>query len=360
MSEILSFGALIVYGRFSYVIINVMNQTCCDLPHKKDWKKSKALWSVFFLVVVWLLVSQWEIFDKFRRVLEHDFQTMMLPLLLGIVFGGAVDAFVPSSWITAWLTGHRKRSLLYSVCLGFLMSACSHGLVAIAMQLYKKGAARSSVISFLLASPWANLAMTFLMVGFFKVWGFVIIFAAIAIALITGLIFQRIENSGWFGPVQYTAAAESITGAVWWQELRSRNFLTHAKNIWHGTWQLAEMIMPWIVLGIFLAALSTALIPEEWFRNYLGKSIGGLFATLGLATIIEVCSEGMSFLAFELYKQTGAIGNAFIFLMAGVATDFTEVSLIWKNMGWKAALAMIVITLPQIVLVGWILNLMAS
>jgi hypothetical protein len=79
--------------------------------------------------------------------------------------------------------------------------------------------------------------------------------------------------------------------------------------------------------------------------------------TLGFATIIEVCSEGMAFLAFELYKQTGAMGNAFVFLMAGVVTDLTEISLVWKNMGWKSAVMMILITIPQVVLVGYVVNL---
>ncbi len=80
-------------------------------------------------------------------------------------------------------------------------------------------------------------------------------------------------------------------------------------------------------------------------------------ATLGLATVIEVCSEGMSFLAFEIYKQTGALGNAAVFLMAGVATDLTEVSLIWKNLGWKSAALMILIAVPQIIFLGWVINL---
>ena len=237
------------------------------------------------------------------------------------------------------------------------MSSCSHGLLAIAMQLYKKGASRASIISFLLASPWANLAMTFLLIGFFKTWGVMIICAAIVIALITGFIFQRVENAGLLGPIQESALSERVSVSNWWQGLRAQSFGRHIVNIWKGTLQLSEMILPWIVLGIFLAAISTTLIPQSWFKSYLGPDLRGLFATLGLASVIEVCSEGMSFLAFELYKQTGALGNACVFLMAGVATDFTEISLIWKNLGWKSAVLMIIICLPQIMFVGYLMNL---
>ncbi len=76
-----------------------------------------------------------------------------------------------------------------------------------------------------------------------------------------------------------------------------------------------------------------------------------------LATIIEVCSEGSSPLAFEIFRQTGAFGNSFVFLMAGVATDYTEIGLIWSNIGKKTALWLPVVTVPQILVLGYVFNL---
>ena len=75
-----------------------------------------------------------------------------------------------------------------------------------------------------------------------------------------------------------------------------------------------------------------------------------------LATVIEICSEGSSPMAFEIFRQTGAFGNSFVFLMAGVATDYTEIGLIWSNIGKKAALWLPVITLPQILILGYVFN----
>lgn len=337
-----------------------MSKSCCHEPQQSGWTKSKALWSIVALGVIWVVSTSFSGLVAFRGVLEHDFQVMLLPLIAGLVVGGAVDAFIPSSWIMAILSGKRKRNLIYSVGLGFLMSSCSHGLLAIAMQLYKKGASRAAVVSFLLASPWANLAMTFLLIGFFKIWGIVIVFAAIFIALITGFIFQKIDQRGLLGISEERAAQEMISATNWWRNLREKNFWVHLRGIARGTLNLSEMVLPWIALGVFLAALSATLVPQEWFKSYLGPDLRGLFATLGLASVIEVCSEGMSFLAFELYKQTGAMGNAALFLMAGVATDLTEISLIWKNLGWKSAVLMMAIAIPQIVFLGWIINQVAT
>jgi uncharacterized membrane protein YraQ (UPF0718 family) len=105
-----------------------------------------------------------------------------------------------------------------------------------------------------------------------------------------------------------------------------------------------------------LASLAGAYIPTHIFTNYLGASFAGLLMTLLLATVIEVCSEGSSPMAFEIYRQNGAFGNSFVFLMAGVVTDYTEIGLLWHNVGRKTAIWLPIITVPQVVLLGWIAN----
>jgi hypothetical protein len=42
--------------------------------------------------------------------------------------------------------------------------------------------------------------------------------------------------------------------------------------------------------------------------------------------------------------------------MAGVATDYTEIGLIWHNIGRKAAIWIPIITVPQILILGFIFN----
>ena len=92
------------------------------------------------------------------------------------------------------------------------------------------------------------------------------------------------------------------------------------------------------------------------FHQYLGPTFLGLVITIVVATILEVCSEGTSPLAFEIYRQTGAFGNSFAFLMGGVVTDVTEIGLIWKNLGQRTALWMLAVSLPQVIFLGWIFN----
>ena len=117
------------------------------------------------------------------------------------------------------------------------------------------------------------------------------------------------------------------------------------------------MILGWVTLGVVLAAVIATFVPSDFFYHWLGPTPGGLVATMLGASVIEVCSEGSAPLAFEIYRQTTALGNTFAFLMAGVATDYTELGLIGSNMGWKAALWLLAVDLPLIFIFGLLLNI---
>lgn len=95
---------------------------------------------------------------------------------------------------------------------------------------------------------------------------------------------------------------------------------------------------------------------QIFFTRFLGPSVIGLLITLAAATVIEVCSEGSAPMAFEIFRQTGALGNSFVFLMAGVVTDYTEIGLIWQNVGKKTAIWLPIVAIPQVILLGILAN----
>ncbi len=54
-----------------------------------------------------------------------------------------------------------------------------------------------------------------------------------------------------------------------------------------------------------------------------------------------------------------APGNSFTFLLAGVATDYTEVMVMKEATGsWKIALFLPLLTVPQVLLIAVVLNLL--
>lgn len=300
----------------------------------------------------------------FRESLAEYLGAIWWAILLGLLIGGAVDNYVPDELISHLLARRKKRTVFTAVLLGFLLSACSHGILALGIELHKKGAATSSVVAFLLASPWANLPLTIMLFGFFGGGALFIILAALLVGITTGFIYQGLEKKGWVETNKNKPSAESTGSAwqeigKWFRSLRGsdESFADGLRGTWRGAVSLGNMVMWWILLGIGLASLAGAYIPHGFFQDYMGASILGLLATLLVATVLEVCSEGSAPMAFELFRQTGALGNSFVFLMAGVATDYTEIGLLWSNVGRRAALLLPVVTVPQVVLLGWLANL---
>ena len=118
------------------------------------------------------------------------------------------------------------------------------------------------------------------------------------------------------------------------------------------------MVLRWALFGLVLAALIRAFVPADNFATWFGPSMVGLWLTLLAATIIEVCSEGATPIAADLMNRAGAPGNSFTFLMAGVATDYTELMSIRDTTGsWRIALALPLVTVPRVVVIGFLLNL---
>ncbi len=142
-----------------------------------------------------------------------------------------------------------------------------------------------------------------------------------------------------------------------WDKIKNFDIIDTVKGTTRGALNLANMVLWWIVLGFLIAAIINAYVPSHIFMKYMGPSFVGLLLTLVFATIIEVCSEGSSPIAFEIFTKVGTLGNPFVFLMAGVITDYTEIGLIWTNIGKKAAIWLPIITVPLVVFFGMLFNI---
>lgn len=333
----------------------------CTVPAKKWYHERLYIVSAVF-VVLFAASSYLPFLAPFHEALVDYLALIWWAILLGLILGGVIDHLVPRSYIVKYLTKAEKKTIFHAVVFGFLMSACSHGILAIAIELYKKGASIPAVVAFLLASPWANLPVTILLFGFFGAKALFLVASAIAIAIITGLIYQILDAQGRLEKTERHEVEEGFSIRAdlkeRWQTYRftAKNIKEDLTGVAQGSWALSKMVLWWILFGVLLASAARAYVPTDFFHDYMGPTLLGLAVTLVLATVIEVCSEGSSPLAFEIYNQTGAFGNSFVFLMAGVATDYTEIGLLWSNIGKKTALWLPVITVPQILALGAVYN----
>jgi len=284
-------------------------------------------------------------------------------LALGIVFVGLLDR-VPREIVIAALAGERRTmGILRATAAGVLFDLCSHGILMVGMKLYERGATIGQTVAFLLASPWNSLSLTVVLIALIG-WGYTLAFIVLSavIAVATGVIFDTLVAHGKLpdNPNRATDGERNgrrLTAAL-------REWLSGVNPSWSGLTTMlwdglkgSRMVLRWLLFGVVLAAAIRAVVPTDAFQDWFGPTLIGLFFTIIAATVIEVCSEGSAPIAADLITRAAAPGNGFTFLMAGVATDYTEIMSLKDTTGsWKLALFLPLISVPQVVVIAVLLN----
>ena len=300
----------------------------------------------------------------FSHAIRDMMNLMWWGILLGMLAVGLIDR-VPRAFVIGVIGRDQgAKSLVRAVLAGFVLDLCNHGVLMVGAKLYERGASLGQVFAFLIASPWNSLSLTIL-IGVTMGWAWMVVFivASLVIAFATGLIVEALERAGKVKPNENRV--DLPDGFDVWREAKAglkaqRYDLAFARDVARRSLTASRMVLRWLFFGVVLSALIQATVPTEIFATWFGATALGLLATLVAATIIEVCSEGSVPIAADLLHRASAPGNAFTFLMAGVATDYTEVLVLRQVTGrLKAALLLPLLTVPQVIAIGLVLNAFA-
>lgn len=337
--------------------------SCCDTPVRRDY----FFWTCLVIVAIAYFMGAFmqhdheSVISVFTGGIYELFNKMWWGIALGIIFVGLLSR-VSRELVMGILGRDGGLSGLFRATLaGVFLDLCSHGILAVGMKLYERGATVGQVMAFLLASPWNSFSLTLILFGLIGInWTLLFILLSLVIGIISGLIFDALVSRGTLpdNPYREELGEERPLGEML-RELRQsmRVSLSGSADILREGFIGSRVVIRWSLLGLILAGLIRALVPEESFAVWFGATMGGLWLTLLATTVIEVCSEGSTPIAADLMNRAGAPGNAFTFLMAGVATDYTEVmSIKDTTKSWKIALFLPLITVPQVMIIGYILN----
>lgn len=298
---------------------------------------------------------------EFSHAIRDMMNLMWWGILLGMVAVGLIDR-VPREFVIGIIGRDQgAKSLLRAVVAGVVLDLCNHGILMVGAKLYERGASLGQVFAFLIASPWNSLSLT-IIIGVTMGWGWMLVFvvASLLIAFATGLVVEALERAGKVRrnenrvdlPEDFHVWREAKVG------LKAQHYdLAFAQDVARRSVTASRIVLRWLFFGVVLAALIQATVPTAIFATWFGATVLGLLTTLLAATVIEVCSEGSVPIAADLMNRASAPGNAFTFLMAGVATDYTEVLVLKEVTGrLKAALLLPLLTVPQVIAIGLILN----
>jgi uncharacterized membrane protein YraQ (UPF0718 family) len=348
-------------------------KSCCPKTKQDDHCHTKAHdgfkfdpflhGSLIIIIASYALsfIINWTSLHHFTHSLSSFFKDMWWGVALGMISVGIMNKIPREYFTTIMGRGDSFGDIVKAAFAGVVLDLCNHGILVVAAKLYERGLSSAQVITFLIASPWNSLSITLILIALIGwQWTLIFIAASVVIAILSGTIFQLLTKKGII-PANPNTVEQDINFDI---KADAKARLEHFKltkqwfiDVGRDGWRDGQMILRWILFGTVLAAAINTFVPPEIFAQYFGPTLLGLGITLIASTLIEICSEGSAPIASEILNTAHAPGNAFTFLMAGVATDYTEILVVREfTKSWKIALMIPAITVPQILVLALLMN----
>jgi len=304
------------------------------------------------------------------NALSELFKELWLYFLLGLLVSALIQEFVSTKKLLKYFGGNNFGSLLRATAAGLFVSVCSCGAIPIAATLRERGASTASALTFLLAAPWGGLLHVLLISGFIGIKNTIILLIfSLLTAFTAGLVLAKLENKKIIEtgiPKKHKknervlcvecVDAEKLRLIHEKENIGNRIIYCVPKNMW----QIFKDVGKYIVIGVLIAAALKAFVPSELVTNYLGNGSKFLpvLIAVPISAVLELASEGLALLGGQLYLLGASLGVVFVIMMVGVATDITELSMIWGKFGKRCAIAYILTATPIAVLFAWMINLL--
>jgi hypothetical protein len=104
----------------------------------------------------------------------------------------------------------------------------------------------------------------------------------------------------------------------------------------YGFVEFIQDISKWLVIGLVLAAIISALIPNDFFKLFNMSPVVQMLLVLIVSIPLYICATGSIPIAAILILKGLSPGAALVLLMAGPATNAATITMIGKVLGRKS------------------------
>lgn len=287
-------------------------------------------------------------------------------LLFGYFFAGALHIFVKTETVGRHLGTNSFFSVLKASLFGIPLPLCSCSVIPAAMSLRKEGASKGSVLSFLISTPTTgvdSIFATYSLLGpFFTFYRVIASFVAgVFSGSVANLLLKQDDMSGVVSDVPKCGLCNDDNNG-------KRNGYPHSHGIIkkitgvfkYAFGDLLNDTGPALLLGIIIGGIITFFMPEKFIEDHLGTGFLPMIVMLAVGIPMYVCANASIPIAVSLMLKGLSPGAAFVFLVAGPATNIVTMTVIARNMG-KGALVIYLASISLCgVLMGWFLNIIWS
>ena len=275
-------------------------------------------------------------------------------LLFGFFVAGLLSVLVSQSLVERHLGGKGIWPLVKASLFGVPLPLCSCGVIPVSMSLHKHGASKGSTISFLLSTPQTGVDSIFVTLSLLG--PVFAVFRPLA-AFITGIVggtfvdlFEPKSKDDAQPPQKCTDECCDTAAA--------HSKIT--KGLKYGFVTLPRDIGKAMLVGLAIAAVISALVPDGYFAEKLGTGIFAMVVMMFLGIPVYVCATASVPVAAALILKGLTPGAALVFLMTGPATNAASFVTIWKVLGRVTAITYLAAVAGCALLGGILLDYIAS
>ena len=269
-------------------------------------------------------------------------------LLLGMLVSGLISIFIDSSFIFKHIGQKNAGSVLKSTLFGIPLPLCSCGVIPVAATLRESGASKGATVSFLVSTPQTGVDSIFLTYGMLgPVFALFRPLAALASGFFSGIVINNFDHD------MHHHLSESDNDPKTKDSLHKRII----SGVKYGFLTLpADIVIP-LTQGLVVAAAIAILIPPQFIAEHFSSSnLIQYTMMLAVSLPIYVCATASIPIAVVLMAKGITPGAAFIFLMAGPATNASSIAVIKNILGKRTLYHYLVLIAFTAISFGYVLD----
>ena len=280
-------------------------------------------------------MMMWEVIQTIVVDFWATLAEMSPYLLFGFGVAGLLSVWVNADRVERHLGGVGFWQVFKASLFGVPLPLCSCGVIPVSMSLHKHGASKAATVSFLLSTPQTgvdSILVTYSLLGpVFAVFRPLVAFVT---GLFGGCVVNAVENHDTRPePETKPECSDSCCSNE-----KKQGWFVRAFR--HGFVTLPADIGTSMIVGLSIAALIAALVPENYFAEKLsgaGSSILSMMVMMAVGIPIYVCATASVPIAAKLILIGLNPGAAFVFLVTGPATNAATLATIASQLGKRTA-----------------------
>ncbi|MHC4456002.1 MAG: SO_0444 family Cu/Zn efflux transporter [Planctomycetota bacterium] len=275
-------------------------------------------------------------------------------LLFGFFAAGILSVLVSQRLVERHLGGRGLWPLLKASLFGVPLPLCSCSVIPVSMSLNKHGASKGSTISFLLSTPQTGVDSIFVTLSLlgpvFAIFRPLVAFGTGIVGGALVALFGKSADGQSEPPPECTDPCCS----------EDENSQRIASAIKYGFITLPRDIGRAMLVGLVVAAVISAVVPDDFFAEKLGTGIFAMVVMMFLGIPVYVCATASVPVAAALIMKGITPGAALVFLMTGPATNAASFVTIWKTLGRTTAVTYLATVAACALISGILLDYIAA